>query len=670
MRSLHGCPQVPDAGSDGLILRLEPPAPAPVPWWGARTLLALLRRQVGARVVDQALVPHRALLSLVLRGLELQLNRDERGRAVSASANFLGALPNPQLHPEPLAEAWAEVIDRILTGVDATIVLADAVRLDAESVRLIRPLLRRAGPRGGRRFIVGIDCSWAPQSRYERVRLALLNHECRALAALAGTDQVMAPESAPAGAGRPYDCLDDRLEESAWDDPKALGLNVQATRAAFGSFAFAEALEFASRLLQVDPRGGHAAEMHAIAGVCARNLGIPALRQEMAALSQHHFEAALAREKEPSRRVSLLCRVAAQRSAADPAAARKLADAALAHARERVDPSVEAFFEAWALHARALTLYQSEEFDDAAADCELAIVLLRANPSRLTLPPEEKLLSIWFLYENLTRIALRAGWRERAVRYRRLAGECAQRLEPDDRLRRSAFAAETVANGLAGAARRFEERLREAQERLSPHDEEFWQRALGQIYYRLGAAEKSLRAFEAALEIRRRIDSEFPDVTSELLHSALAALRARRGAEADAYLTELSGRPGMESAAIAAEILAARGLAAVLDGHTLLGRAMLHEAEAKGLQAGDALGAGLAAQAAIERRKRDSQAEALRRSLRQAADALAADDPEVWRNLSGLAEAMAQYQAPPEEEDTGAWSSPWREEAILANPRR
>ena len=40
----------------------------PLPWAGARQLLALLRARLGHAAVEQAIVPQRATLSLILRG--------------------------------------------------------------------------------------------------------------------------------------------------------------------------------------------------------------------------------------------------------------------------------------------------------------------------------------------------------------------------------------------------------------------------------------------------------------------------------------------------------------------------------------------------------------------------------------------------------------------------
>jgi len=271
VRSTGGRPDLMDTESGTMMLRVRPAGLAPIPWSGARTLLALLRRQFGSPVLEQAMAPHRALLSLVLRGLEPELTRQERERATFASANFAGNLPNPHLRTESIGEAWAGCIFDVLKGIEATIAFPDAVRLDAESVGLIRPLLRRAGLAGRLQFLVGIDGSWEPQSCYERVRLAVLNQECGAFAALACTDVITTSTVAKVDEPEPvYDPLDDRLEESAWNDPTAIDRNARAARAAYGAYGLAEGLEFASRVLEIDPEGGHAAEMHTIAGVCAK----------------------------------------------------------------------------------------------------------------------------------------------------------------------------------------------------------------------------------------------------------------------------------------------------------------------------------------------------------------------------------------------------------------
>jgi tetratricopeptide (TPR) repeat protein len=367
----------------------------------------------------------------------------------------------------------------------------------------------------------------------------------------------------------------------------------------------------------------------------------------------------------------------------------------LEYARDEVGDGLSVFYEAWALNARALWFYKARQFDEASADCERAIDVLRANLSRLTLPAVETLLTIWLLYENLTRISLAAGWRKSAVRYQFLAAEWAAQMEPEDRPCWSALAAQTVGDDLAEEVLRSERRLREAKEMLSPYHEALWQHTLGQLYYRQGAADKALLAFERSLEIWRRIGVEYSDVTSQLLNSALAALRAGRGAQAEAYLMELSTRHGMDSADVAAEILAARGLAAVLDGAVASGCAMLSEAEARAADIGDAallarvliyiaraadvaepagrcewervqqaiqaaggpdvVGASLTAVAEIALLTADSPLESVQSAVKLTAAALDEDDLEVWWALPGLEETMARHRSPREGPDSAAW---------------
>lgn len=90
LRSVGGHPYLIDTANGRLVLQVHTAGTAPVPWSGARTLLALLRRQFGTTVVEEALARQRPRLSLVLRGLETKLTSEERERAALASAN-LGA---------------------------------------------------------------------------------------------------------------------------------------------------------------------------------------------------------------------------------------------------------------------------------------------------------------------------------------------------------------------------------------------------------------------------------------------------------------------------------------------------------------------------------------------------------------------------------------------------
>ena len=66
---------------------------APVPWGGARSLLARLRAVVGDAAVVRALHPHRVILSLVLRGLDATLTTGEREARFQSSYACLYRLP-------------------------------------------------------------------------------------------------------------------------------------------------------------------------------------------------------------------------------------------------------------------------------------------------------------------------------------------------------------------------------------------------------------------------------------------------------------------------------------------------------------------------------------------------------------------------------------------------
>lgn len=515
--------------------------------------------------MDRAIQPSRALLGLVVRGLNAELSEKERSVHARESANFRGLLPHPGLRPTPLLEALAETIYSIIANTGTVIVIPDVARMDSESIDLIRPLLRRS-PDGGLRFRIGLNTAYQPVAIYDQLRIAAIARELDTILLLRCAEQVVTAETAPAVCDSCSDPYDDWLEQRAWSRPGDLELNLAAARATFGAFGLPEAIEFAGRALGAGAEAGNAAEMHTIIGVCAHNLkDLYPFASYLKSLPKLHFDSALKLETEPRRLACLLSRMAIQYAGSDPAYARQLAGRGLDIAR-RLAPELAAFYEAWALNARAYAWYKESRLEQAAADCEQAVALLGAYNHTLALPAGETELTLWLLCDNLTRIALDRRSTPRAVRYQQLAAALLRQIEPWQRPVPSAFAAQTAGDDLADAVKRFETSLDRARQEFMPRHEAMWQHALGQIYYRQGAAGRAVGSFVSALEIWRRTQGFEEDITTALLNAMLAALRAGWGSEAESLAVELAARPGMEGPAIQAELHAARGLACALRG--------------------------------------------------------------------------------------------------------
>ena len=675
-------------------LRIEAPGALPLPWGGARVCLALLRQRAGDDAVERAVAPQRALLSLVLRRLEATLTPAERERRELLRAQPLGFMSHSRMTSSPLLEAWIEALAPLVAGKVAALVLPDAGRLDAESVAMLRHLVRRLAPEERPDLILGFDTSEGPDDPLWRRSVELVDIQLALLEALpdtvvesveAGTGEGNGegdgePEEAPGEA--PVDPLDDRREEQALAglrrDPAGSGAvaeAIEAMRAAFGAFGFATSLRLGMEVLA---RGGLlpaevAAEVHTVVALSAYNRQLEAGDPRLTAFLEQHLEAALAAEPDVARRSHLhyrLC-INAARRAGDLERGLGLATRALAEA-ERPDlrAGLAAYLTAWARSGQAYVFARQMRLAEALAAGEEAYALVQRAASAPDLAPREILSSRIVFLDNLAEIALRAGDTAGAGAWQAALEEAEEGLDPVMRVAAVRWAAILRAEGrLREGIRRATQGLEDARRHLNPVMEERFAVALGDLWYRAGGAGEARGFFGAALPIRRRLGQPHEIARAELACAA-AAMREGELEEAEARLGKALESPLCARAGARAEALAALGTVAALGGDAARWRRRLNEAIAQAASAGerDALlrVARAAGQGSLLLGRREEAQEAFRRAARIAAQGGGAPPRAVDRLgvLVGLWESGAGDRATLEQalalvpaalEDAEAW---------------
>lgn len=679
-------------------LRVETDPDFPVPWGGARLLLALLRRERGDAVVDAAVLPHRALLSLALRGLEPALTPAERARREEARAQALGFLSHNGMIAHPLIEAWTGALAALTAGRGLTLVFPDAATLDPETVALARSLLRRLPREERPALVLGFDEARGPLDPLLRRAVVEVSAQLAAMEALPETtlerldDPAPAPEPAPGAApaaapgegpppDRPLDPLDDDLERRAHRAlaaaPGAPGgaaseLALRALREAFGCFGYGAVLRLGLAWLErgapADP--ALAAEVHTLVGLAAYNRQVQSGGNvALAEFLGRHFDAALALETDPGRRSHLLYRLCInsgrRRGDLEPALA--LAERAVKEARAPGLPGgLAAFLEAWARNGRAYVLARLGRLGDALADCEAAYALLERAGALPGAPAAELLPSRRVLADNAARVAEMARDLPLAARWQRTLEEIEDAMPGMVRTAHHRWLAlHRAGRALRAALRRAEAGLDESRRRLDALGEDLFLAEQGDLLYRLGDALGALESFAGSLRIRRRVGAP-EDVARTEVAAALAAARAGRLEEAEAGLEGAREGPACARPAAQGEVLAAIALLAARRGEGARADALANAAIEAAVESGErdallrvARGAG---EACLALGRREEARAAFERALEiagegegpangetQAEGAGAPPPPaaEVLAALLGLEEAAAAAGAAP-----------------------
>lgn len=569
--------------SRALHLHIEPDFP--LPWAGARAWLAHLRARLGDEAVLRALAPHRAVLSIPLRGLFSELSEEEKRRRDGVLARLPGFMSHSRMSLGPLADAWAGALAPLVRMDSRPVVIPDLSAVDPGTVVLLRQLLRRLDPAERPDFVIGHVA--APDVHPFRITTLSEQH----LAMLEGLPDTLV-EGLPESAGSPappapvlevvpVDPLDDRAERRAWEalraaagppDEALLDEVVRGMRLAFGALGFEAAQRLGTELLARVPELPRAVarEAHALVAVSAYNLRVRRVDHELAEQLRRHLEAALDAEDDPVRRSHLLYRLGtntARLAGGDPARGIELTERAIAEARAPdVPPGEAAHLEAWALNGRAYLLTLQQRSDEALRGCERAAELLE-EAARLSGAPEIEILGgRVVLRSNLAEVHALRGELEQAARWQAAVRE-AEALLGDimpvwpNRWVRILRAQ----HRLEDAAQKAEEGVALARRHLNPVALDRYAMELGDLRYRLGDALAAYRCYAEVIAIRRRLGEADEQWRAEI-SAGQAALRADLLEEAEAAFGEALASPAGATPAARAELSAALALVAASRG--------------------------------------------------------------------------------------------------------
>ncbi|MEW6735659.1 MAG: tetratricopeptide repeat protein [Acidobacteriota bacterium] len=569
---------------------------AKIPWAAARRLLALMRARLGNEVVEKAILPHRALLSLVLRRLVAQLTEEEQRIREENSALKLGLLPNTALNPRPLIEAWADLFSELIGGHQISLIFPNIACLDLESIHLVRPLLRRKSTQ--LTLVFGCDPTISLEDNLSARIVKMVESQLKLLETLPDTSVEVVTEGGSTVDGNReiaalVDPLDDELERIAWQTLADPRLYLQSPRckqvfngiyAAFEAFGFATTLRLISRLTKRFPtKLPEAARLHMLAGLAAHNLApLTNSEDELSQLAEKHFSIALEKETIPAQRVQILYRLSllAARSEKDFDLGLSLAEKAFEELLADPLPAGQAaFYEAWVRNARAYTFFQLGRLTEARADCEAAIELLREQGAQLELPAVEITITRLLLLNNLSRLAKAAGDQVQVYHWQHLCDKCKMEIPSIKRPSYQWLSFQTDVSDLMAAVRHYTVLLDEAKHELNPQLEMICAHSLGDLYYRLGDPWQAFHHCQNALRIRRIIEEDSPDeIFTEELNCGLTAYRAGQWDVAEANFRRLLINQLCAEPACQAEVLAALAMVTAQQGDARRAEHFINEA--------------------------------------------------------------------------------------------
>ena len=576
-------------------LRLDVDPRFPVPWAGARVLLALLRRHLDSEQVEAALGPHRALLSLVLRGLSPSLTDAERARRDGFAAQSLGFMSHGRITSGPLAEAWADAMAPLFLAAGMPVVIPNALAIDPTTLTLVRRIACKLAPGEGPDFVLVRSPAPAPAPSAGRRIIPQNEYLLGLLDAIPSTRREVVDEGELALGSSPgevpADPLDDGAELRAWDaliaaqgvpDEPLRREVLAAMRLAFASFGHAATSRLGLELLSKCPSlpREEAAEVHALIGLSEYARRARSGDPTLASTLDHHFRAAFEAETDPARRCHLLyrlCTTSARLGRHDEAVSFAERGVEVAH-EPGISEGRAAYLEAWARNGRAYVHSLKKETDSGIAEC-LAATELIARAAQLSGAPERELLGSRIVFnDNLAELHLRMRDPKSAAVFQQ-ALEDAERAIPEGmKYGPHRWVKILRAQGkLRQAAARAEEGLTLARKNLAPFAEDRFAMELGELSYRTGDAARARESYLAALAIRERIGSEVDRLRASL-GAALAARRCGLLDEALAAFTRTLDSPICAKGSARAEVLAALALVAAQRGDEATAAPRLAEA--------------------------------------------------------------------------------------------
>lgn len=556
----HPALHTPDA------LVIEPDPLGLCAWWVPRSLLAALRAVVPAADIDAALAPHRGVLSLVLRGLALTPEEAERREAHAADP--IGFMTHNGLVTGHVTKAWTLALAPLVAG--RTIVIPTLAGLDHHGFLVIQGFQSALPPEERPTVVVAVGPGitdagrdlWTAEREGVLATVALAE-------GLAETrverisPPVPAEEVAPSALPGRFDPLDDALEIRAWASGDADLLQAGA-EAAFRAYGFTGVLRLGLRALDLLPPGDAARRMHRLVALAAYNRQVRRSDQtdELPALLEAHFEAALAGEEDPAVQSHLYYRLAINTGRRKGDLDQGIAEGtrAIELARDpRVPRGLGAFLEAWARNGRAFSFATARRGAEAMADCEAAWEMLAEAEQHPGAPTMELLPTRAVLADNLARVSLLRRDHAAAARWQRELEAAEQAMGGMTGLNPIRWLELLRHSGeLAQAHRRGAAALTRARAVFDPIMVDLLAAELAELCYRLGDAPGAVAHYTECLHIRERI-SDADDLRTTRLSRAVARLRAGQLDVAAAEVALLLQDEALATPAAQAQLLALSG---------------------------------------------------------------------------------------------------------------
>ncbi|UQA60874.1 hypothetical protein [Polyangium aurulentum] len=554
-----------------------------------------MRRHLGSERVEAALGPHRALSSLVLRGLLPSLSDAERARRDGLAAQPLGFMSHGRISSGPLAEALADALAPLFLAAGVPVVIPNALAIDPTTLTLVRRVESKLAPGEGPDFVLVRSPAPEPAASAGGRVISQNEYLMGLLEAIPSTRREVVDESEIAlgsTAGEvPTDPLDDGAELRAWDaltaaqgvpDEPLRREVLAAMRLAFASFGHAATSRLGLELLSKCPDlpREEAAEVHRLIGLSEYARRARSGDRTLAPMLDHHFRAAFEVETDPARRSHLLyrlCTTTARLGRHDDAISFAERGVEAAH-EPGVPEGTAAYLEAWARNGRAYVHSLKKETDIAVAEC-IAANRLIDRAAQLSGAPERELVGSRIVFnDNLAELHLRMRDPKSAAVFQG-ALEDAERAIPEGmKYGPHRWVKILRAQGkLRQAAARAEEGFALARKNLAPFAEDRFAMELGELSYRTGNAPRARESYLAALTIRERIGSEVDKLRASL-GAALAARRSGLLDEALAAFTRALDSSICAKGSARAEVLAALALVAAQRGDEATAAPRLAEA--------------------------------------------------------------------------------------------
>lgn len=532
-----------DGENGRLTLDLSAESSVPLPWAGARRLIAQLAEAVGREVMEKALLSRGGMLSLIFPDLLSRLTPEQRRTRAEQAASCPTLMFYPTLNSWPIAEALADAIVEVLVGRPALLASRNLRAVDAESLRLIRPLLRRTRMHEGIVFALGVARRFKPENPVARLADEAGVIEIRRLEALA--DECVNSDN--------HTSLIPPALPTAACEPTLADL-----RLAFDAYGFGYAFHLGERLAETASDENVRCEAHTWAALSAYQLRALRSGKELQAAMRRHALAAVATPMGDEGFPPLLCRLAIQEAGArNHEGACEFAGRAWA-AAQALPGCQRRYASVWALNARAFVEFRAGDPERAATLIEQALDELKEQPEWDETPLLHRQLTRLFLCGNMTQLAEAAGDRTGAAVWLQRSEECLNDIPESLRPSFGGLASALALEGLENAAEELAKRLAVARAALSPEGEARYSYALGAVEYRRGNAKRSWEHFDRARKIQLLLAAPPEETLPATMNAGFAAMRAGRYEEAVARLAELTADPNALDGESQAEVSAVR----------------------------------------------------------------------------------------------------------------